>query len=172
MSYIASPVSRNQLRELAAKIRRIIGYENKRCFPIIKFLEYCMDKIFEGFCFEYVEDNELLGLEGLTLPKEKLIKIPESIYYKAVMGDGRARFAITHEVAHYFLHPDGSVILAKANTPIPSYKNPEWQANTLASEILLPPNLTKNLDMIEIAATFDVSLTAAKYHVIQKERRD
>lgn len=37
MSYIASAVSRANLRELAVWIRAIAGYENKPYFPIVEF---------------------------------------------------------------------------------------------------------------------------------------
>ena len=42
MSYIASAISRTNLRELADWIRKATGYENKPYFPIIEFMENVM----------------------------------------------------------------------------------------------------------------------------------
>ena len=167
MPYIAKGTSRANLRLIAEHIRKITGYENKPCFPIIKFLEHVMPVLFPQFNYEIVEDAELPGMEGLTLPHKNLILLPNSVYEDAVAGKGRARFSVTHEVAHLIIIDDGNTALARTENMV-AYQDPEWQANALASEILLPPRLTAGMGQDEITEKFGVSYAAANVHIKQK----
>lgn len=128
MSYIASAISRTNLRELADWIRKATGYENKPYFPIIEFMENVMPEMFPGFNYEFVDDTVLGNKEGLTLPHENLILLPDSVYNDAIEGKGRARFTVAHEVSHYILIGDDSIALARSGSRIPAYQDPEWQA--------------------------------------------
>jgi len=170
MFYIANAISRLNLRELATDIRKAVGYENKPYFPIVEFMENVMPKMFPGFNYEIVDDDELEGKEGLTLPHEKLIVLPNVVYTEALAGRGRARFSVAHEVSHYFLIDDGNIAFARYNMSIPTYQNPEWQANTLASEILIVPKLSVGMSCVDIENAFGVSNAAAKVHLKQKKR--
>jgi len=170
MSYIASAVSRANLRELAEWIRRAVGYENKPYFPIVEFMENVMPAMFPKFNYEIVDDWELFGKEGEIRPLENLLLLPNTVYNDAVDGKGRARFSVTHEVSHYFLIDDGSIALARANIAMPKYQDPEWQANALASEILIVPRLSIGMSAEKVAETFGVSLQAAKVHLKIKAR--
>jgi Zn-dependent peptidase ImmA (M78 family) len=170
MSYVANAVSRINLRELAEWIRKTVGYENKPYFPIVEFMENVMPEMFPGFNYEIVDDKELFGKEGETRPHENLILLPNTVYNEAVEGRGRARFSVTHEVSHYILIDDGSIALARANIDIPKYQDPEWQANALASEILMVPRLSVGMSAEVVADTFGVSFQAAKVHLKIKER--
>jgi len=170
MPYVASAISRANLREFAAWIRGIAGYENKPYFPIVELMENVMPELFPGFNYEIVDDLDLFGKEGETRHHDNLIVLPNTVYTEAVEGKGRARFSVTHEVSHYILIDDGSVALARSNAAIPKYQDPEWQANTFASEILIVPHLTVGMTAETIAETFGVSLKAATIHLEIKER--
>jgi Zn-dependent peptidase ImmA (M78 family) len=170
MAYIASAISRANLRELAEWIRRTVGYENKPYFPIVEFMENVMPEMFPGFNYEIVDDKELFGKEGETRPHENLILLPNTVYNEAVEGKGRARFSVAHEVSHYIIIDEGDITLARANINIPKYQDPEWQANALASEILIVPRLSVGMSAKEVADVFGVSLQAAKVHLKIKER--
>jgi hypothetical protein len=170
MSYIANAISRNNLRELAKWIREVAGYKSKPYFPIVEFMENVMPEMLPGFNFEIVADNELFGKEGETRPYENLILLPDTVYSEAVNGKGRARFSVAHEVSHYFLIDEGSITLARSNAAIPKYRDPEWQANTLAAEILIPPYLSDGMNEEMIAQNFGVSIEAAKVHLSIKTR--
>jgi Zn-dependent peptidase ImmA (M78 family) len=158
------------LRELAKKIRCIAGYENIAYFPIVEFMENVMPYIFPGFNYEIVDDSALDNIEGLTLPNENLILLSNSVYNDAVNRKGRARFTVAHEIAHYLLIDNGSVALARDNTSIKIYQNPEWQANALASEFLIVPRLSIGMTQDDIAREFGVSFSAAHVHLLQKSK--
>jgi Zn-dependent peptidase ImmA (M78 family) len=170
MSYIANAISRKNLRELAESIRKTIGFENKPHFPIVEFMEWAMPDLFPGFRLEVVDDAELWGKEGETRPHENLIILPNTVYNEAVEGRGRARFSVAHEVSHYILIDEGSIALARTNIAIPKYQQPEWQANALASEILIVPRLSVGMTAETIADVFGVSFQAAEIHLKTKAR--
>lgn len=172
MPYVAKPASRLNFRDYAAYIRKSVGLENKPYFPIVEFMELVMPDMFPGFNYEIVDDNDpmLKGCEGLTLPNENLILLPDAVYADAVAGQGRARYTVTHEVSHYLTIDNGSISLARPSKNIPAYRDPEWQANTLASEILIVPRLSKGMTAAEIADTFGVSLKAASIHLNVKAK--
>jgi hypothetical protein len=165
MSYIANAISRANLRELAKWIRMAVGFENTPYFPIVGFMENVMPYMFPGFNYEIVDDWELFGKEGETRPHENLILLPNTVYNDAVNGKGRARFSVAHEVSHYILIDNGSIALARANSFMPKYQDPEWQANALASEILIVPNLSTGMSAEMVADAFGVSLKAAEVHL-------
>ncbi|MDO4587970.1 MAG: ImmA/IrrE family metallo-endopeptidase [Planctomycetia bacterium] len=124
-----------------------------------------MSLIFNDFEYEYVSDREMEeGLEGLTVPKDNKIVIPESIMILAVHGDGRARFTFAHEIGHYFLHRHEKQGFARQRCcNIPTYRSSEWQANTFAGEFLMPFHLIYGLNPDEIREKCIVSRTAAEY---------
>jgi len=168
MSYAADATSRYKLQEFAKAIRGACRW-NEPWFDIVKFMEIVMVQVFPEFNWEVVPNEELPGLEGLTLTKEHLIQLPERVYMDAVAGFGRARFSVAHEVAHYLLIDDNSVALCRSDVKLPAYRKPEWQANTLAAELLVPTDMTVGMGVDEIAWVFGVSFTAAKVHIKIKQ---
>jgi len=165
MSYVAKAISRAELRNLAAELRTMIGFGNKPYFPVVEFMEYVMPSIFPDFNYEIVRDDELPGIEGLTLPHENLIRLPNTVYCEAVEGKGRARFSIAHEISHFILIDDENIALARSGHSVPAYQQPEWRANTLASELLMVPKLSIGMNREDVAMAFGVSLSAARVHL-------
>jgi len=166
---MADPTSRNSLRKLAEKIRQLIGFQSKTYFPVLPFIENIMYDIPEfKLNLEVVNDSKLPGREAETRPHENKIVVRESVYNDAVNGLGRARFTLMHELAHLILIDDKTVRLCRMDSSIPAYLDPEWQANTLASELLIPPNLSAGMSIDEISENFGVSKSAAKVHIKMK----
>ena len=163
MSDIAvPPMSKDNIKGIANKFRETIGFSNKLYFPIVQFLEYFLEDL--GYQMEIVEDHELNGAYAVTYPNEKLLKIRESVYNGAVNNNPRDRFTLAHELGHIILHPIeiiGDLKLARTNDIIPAYRNPEWQANTFAGELLAPGNLIVGMDKEEISERCKISLQAA-----------
>jgi hypothetical protein len=83
----------------------------------------------------------------------------------------RTRYAISHEIGHFELHPDTQTFFCTANDLRDYRKDPkESEANAFASELLMPSGLLrpvlakKDLSIATatfIASEFNVSLTAA-----------
>ncbi|TYQ14837.1 UNVERIFIED_CONTAM: Zn-dependent peptidase ImmA (M78 family) [Acetivibrio alkalicellulosi] len=163
-SYIANPVSRNNLRELAYTIRCNTKTENEFYFPVLEFIEIVLPEILNGFNYEILPEKLMGNHHGLTQPDKKLIKLREDVYIRALNGEGRDRLTCAHEVGHLFLHNKYSIQLARIGKgeKIKTYIDPEWQANAFAGELLVPAHLVKGLSAEEISSLCGVSLPAAQ----------
>jgi Zn-dependent peptidase ImmA (M78 family) len=96
--------------------------------------------------------------------EKKVIYIRESIFERACQGKGRDRFTIAHEIAHAMLLEKAKINFNRSSSnKIPSYKDPEWQANCLAGELLIPYERCKNMSVDEIVKNCGVSYQAARY---------
>jgi Zn-dependent peptidase ImmA (M78 family) len=160
MNYKAQPRSREELRNLATKIRNAMGLEKILYFPIMEFVEKALYLIYpEKYSFEVVDKGELGDLEGLTQPDKKIIMIRSDVYDNACQGSGRDRFTIAHEVGHLLLHKETNVTLARGK--VITYCDPEWQADAFAGELLMPHKLIANLEINEIMKKCGVTYSAA-----------
>ena len=158
-SYIADPLSRKKIRQLVSKIRYAMGLSPEDYFDVVRFLEFYLHEVVPDFHIEVVPIVEMPNQYALTFPKTKCIKIREDVYDGAIAGNARDRFTIAHEIGHLWLHRPGNLALARNSSKedIPAYKDPEWQANTFAAELLLPPEGTQGLLLDEIVARYGVS---------------
>jgi hypothetical protein len=161
--YTATPYSRKKIRELTNLIRSIFGLVETKFFPIVQLLEVGLPQIFEDFNLEIVSNNELPNQYGVTYPAEHLIRLREDVYERAISGVPRDRFTIAHEIGHFIMHRPAYIALARNEgvEDIPAYKNPEWQANTFAAELLAPPHIIKGLSAAEVALMCGVSKDVA-----------
>lgn len=156
-----SPMSRLEIRNFAMTLREICGYENKFCFPVVRFLENILPEIIDGFNYEIVEDDSLKYEYGKTNIDNKTITLKESVYNGALNNNGRDLFTIAHEIGHLIFHNNDSITLSRTEEKIPAYMDPEWQANTFAGELLAPPILIKDLTTDEVAKKCNVSYQVA-----------
>ncbi|MDY0278648.1 MAG: ImmA/IrrE family metallo-endopeptidase [Acholeplasma sp.] len=172
-------LSREKARLIAEVIRMSTNIQGLH-FDVGRFLENICDK-FHELDFEIVEDNEL---EKATFAKfipnyenqTGKILIKNSVYESACgtgKASGRDRFTIVHEIAHFFL------IMIFGYKPIEVYNSqsaklpfdPEWQANALAGEILMPFKETMDFtDPQELAKACGVSVDAANYRVTRYKK--
>ena len=157
-----APLSRVDIREFTLKIKKVISIQDQLCFPVLHFFENIMPILFEDFDYEYVDQEEMEGAEGLMIPEISTIRIPINTVKDAARGIGRARFTIAHEIGHFFLHRNQSLVLCRSGDHIPPYRNSEWQANTFAGELLVPFHLTKEMNVEEVMRKCKVSRQAAE----------
>lgn len=158
---IAPALSRNQIERLTDNIRKQFNC-NDCYFDIVSFVEVVLPAIDPTFNYEYVSSDELTpGMYAYYDPSSNTMKILSSVYERACDDIGRDRFTIAHEVGHYFLHQEG-YSFARTNSEIPTYCNPEWQANTFASTLLIPKRQTKTMSIEEIRDKCKVSYQAAE----------
>jgi Zn-dependent peptidase ImmA (M78 family) len=163
--YVAQPLSRLKIRGLACMLRDMLGVNNSREFPIMQFFEHVLPEIDPKFSFIIQPKANMRGCEGLAIPQDHLILIREDVYNNAYSGIARDRFTIAHEIGHYLMHTPDRVSFSRghdSNYKMPSYLDPEWQANTFAAELLAPPNVIKGLTIIEIMALCKVSKKVAE----------
>jgi Zn-dependent peptidase ImmA (M78 family) len=163
-SYIAQPTSRNSIRQLVDLIRNSFGLSNEIFFPVVHFLEYGLTEIDENFSYEIVPIEEMRGRYAETYPEQSKIVIREDVYNGAVNGVPRDRFTIAHEIGHFILHRPDNIVLARGNRheKVPAFKDPEWQANTFAGELLAPSHIIRGMSPEEISKNCGVSITVGK----------
>ena len=142
MNVAAEPMSRSDIRRFTKELREIIGVEKTEYFPIVHFVEWILANPDNGVELEIVEPEEMKDTYGLTNTGSNRMCIRSDVYEGAVKGNPRDRFTLSHEVGHYFLHRPNSVSFARGE--IPRYRDPEWQANTFAAELMAPYDLVKN----------------------------
>lgn len=165
-NYEVSPVSRNDLRLFARYIRDRFKIRTTK-FPVIEFLESLYE--FGIYC-DFIDDTEWNRQFGENEHAEynltnRIISIKESVYNRAVAGYGRDRFTIVHEIAHALLLDSSDLKVAKirGQKEIPLFRNPEWQADCLAGELLIPYHICKNMSVEEIVHVCQVSYDAALF---------
>ncbi|MDQ1236709.1 Zn-dependent peptidase ImmA (M78 family) [Paenibacillus sp. SORGH_AS306] len=163
--YEASPLSRADIRDFANDIRKFCKCENVPYFPIVQFLEFVMPSLDPEFTWVPVSKQEMGSKHGLAYPNNKLIKIREDVYEGALQGKGRDRLTIAHEVGHYFMHKQGNIYFARSMgvaEKLPAYRDPEWQANAFAGELLAPAHIIKGKNIFEVANLCGISQQAAR----------
>ena len=148
MNVAAEPMSRSDIRRTTKELRKIIGVEKIEYFPIVHFVEWILANPDNGVELEIVDPEEMEDTYGLTNTGNNRMCIRSDVYEGAVKGNPRDRFTLCHEVGHYLLHRPNSVSFARGE--IPRYRDPEWQANTFAAELMAPYDLVKNMSVDEI----------------------
>ncbi len=159
MNVAAEPLSRVKIRKMARKLRELVGCENYLNFPILEFIEWIMANPDGGIDLEYVDPEEMQDTYGTTNTGCNKMCIRSDVYEGAIKGDCRERFTLCHEIGHYFLHQPNSISFARGNIPV--YRDPEWQANTFAGELMAPYDLVKDMKIEEIMEKCGMSRKAA-----------
>lgn len=158
------PLGRSELTSLAHTIHRETGYKGDRPFPIMRFVELVLPRVYEDFALEVLSCNALGEKLGETYPRARLIRLREDVYDDAVDGLPLARITVAHEVGHLIAHRNVPAGLARrqASKSIPAYRSSEWQANAFAGALLMPTSKIFNLTPLEIRRLYNVTPTAAK----------
>ena len=68
---------------------------------------------------------------------------------------------MAHELGHLLLHRIETITLAREDGDIPPYKDPEWQANAFAGELLGLYEYIKDMSIIDIASHYGITEKAA-----------
>ena len=105
-----------------------------------------------------------------------IIYIKESVMEQACRrAYRRGAFTLIHELGHYLLHylqNDVKLTRVADDIYVPPYCDPEWQADTFASEFLMPYEECIVMDEEEIRKTYHVSRTAAevRHNKVKEEK--
>lgn len=159
MNVVAEPQSRVSIRKMAKKLREVVGCENCLKFPILEFIEWILANPEDGIDLELLDPEEMQDTYSTTNTGSNKMCIRSDVYEGAINGDSRDRFTLCHEVGHYFLHQPSSISFARGN--VPRYRDPEWQANTFAGELMAPYDLVKDMSIEEIMEKCGMSRQAA-----------
>lgn len=135
----------------------------------------------EGFDFDYrvmPDDHEIFydREEAYTDMSTGIIYIKKGVIEQACRRSyDRATFTLIHELGHYLLHylqNDVRLTRVADDVYVPPYCDPEWQADTFASEFLMPYVKCINMNPEEIRKMYHVSRKAAevRYNKIREEQ--
>ena len=165
-NFKAAPMSRKSIRAIVKMVKKKCGMGNVMKIPVCGFFEFIMERLFPGFEWEIVDENEMME-EGLTLSADNTILIRQDVYIKACNGDGRARFTIMHEIGHFLLHGPQRVALCRLapGEQLKKFENPEWQADNFAAEFLMDFDLVMGLNYKEISRECCVTYGASQTRV-------
>lgn len=160
MNIAAAGTSRKQIRKITQYLRELCGCDNEPYFPIVQFIEFVLGNPDNpDFNYEIVEPGEMEDMYGSTNTGTNVMKIRSDVYDRAVAGVPRDRFTLCHELGHYLMHrPE---FMSYARGEVPRYKNPEWQANTFAGELMAPYELVRDMSVEEIMEKCGMSRQAA-----------
>ena len=167
MKYVSEPLSRNQLRDLAYRVRKTIGLKETLYFPVVRFMEMILPRIREDFQYNIVPIKEFPAFKHADFDiSNTCVNIREDVYYNAVKGCGRDRMTIAHEIAHFLLIKIFGVKLNRIHGEQPAvYRDPEWQAKALAGEIMCPAHLIGGMNAELVSSKCGVSMAAASFAV-------
>lgn len=172
-----SPLSREKIERGAAEILQNFYphlIDRPGIFPVLEFF----DRLKDDFGLDPGVAELSTGVEGMTYPDGRVL-VSESTYRLAAMGYGRDRFTVMHECSHGLLHSeqirdaliDSGKLVFYRRREVPAYEDPEWQANSLASALLMPrtavaallkANASMRNPVQAVRHAFQVSATAAE----------
>lgn len=167
ISFICEPLSRQDFRDYALKIRKKLGVEKEFRFPIIEFFDI-IPLLFPKLSCEVVEDSHFSAeIHDDTDILNHTIRIRQSVYDGACNENGRDRMTIMHEIAHYLILCVNGIKSQRNfdKGSIKAYCDPEWQAKCLAGEIMIPAHLVSGLNPSEVEKKCGVSFQAAQYQL-------
>lgn len=124
-----------------------------------------------GIVFDVFDRESALvppEVEACWVPGNKTLYIRDSVYAAICRGEPRGRFTVAHEVGHMLLAHQPTMNREAPGHEIPIYANSEWQANTFASEFLMPEAQMRARNLRKAAAVanhFRVSMAAAEIRV-------
>ena len=174
-------MKRVEIREYANKIRNLLGYKSTDFIHAPKLFDRLAIILSEnGLDFDYrvMPDDDKIFYEKEEAWTDLLsgtIYIKESVMEQACRRSfRRGPFTLIHELGHYLIHyVQGDVKLTRVSDDVnvPIYQDPEWQADTFASEFLMPFEECVCLNPEEIRKKYHVSRKAAevRFEKIQDE---
>ena len=123
--------------------------ERPRSVPILRIIEEDLELEF-GYRFGIRQSH--WAIEGGARPREHPdgagISLSQDRFDLLVRDNVSARFMAAHELGHIFLHIDQLLVEWRDEIPVfvgqvmsanvKPYRNPEWQANAFASQLLVP----------------------------------
>lgn len=163
VQFIAEPLSTDKICEIAFNLRCALGFNKELYFPIVHFVELVLPQIDDEFSFVVEEEGKMPDKYAYYDYVKNEMVVRNDVYCLACAENGRHRFTIAHELGHYILHRNGVKMCRIAEKEsIAAYLDPEWQANTFASAILMPKRLISGLTANEISIKCSTSLQAAE----------
>lgn len=159
--YRAAPKSTAQIERGTWAIRRLLGM-TETFLPVADLIEYGLAQIAPDYEYDVRDEDEMGDRHGQVEPHRRMLTLRTDVYERILDNKGRDRFTGCHEVGHAVLHGGSLNRLAPGVRPA-IYCDPEWQANTFASAILMPEHMTRTMGSVnEVMNEFGVTRDAAE----------
>lgn len=157
----APPMKREYLESVTWALRRALGLTDP-FLPVPHLVEFGLPRIAKGYEFTVETRASMGNLHGAVDPMARTLALREDVYEGMIDNRGRDRFTACHEIGHAVLHPH-TLNRVRPGERVITYCDPEWQANSFASALLMPRHLVAVAGSIaEIVDEFGVSEDAAK----------
>ena len=167
---ITKPKRRSDIERLAAEMRRKLKIsDDTYLVDVLRILEFDLRYLFgDGIDYD-IPDKWTYEVEAYYDAVKNMIFIRADVYDRAVLGDGRARYTIMHEIAHYILFKTFGKPVSSDISCVVLYSDatfhsmcPEWQAETFAGAFLCKKELVRFMDAKEIERKCCVTSSAAE----------
>lgn len=161
--YKVPPISRVRIRAIVDEFRKMIGGE------FVQNLEIVTERLLEAGLLCVISDREMAerGVEGFYSPSEGCVFLSDSTYAACLdRSNPRALFTLAHELGHLALGHELALNLEVGlREEHQIYEDSEWQANTFASELLMPEDIIRLEELFfpeSLCDRFGVSFEAAR----------
>lgn len=166
----ADPLKTKNIRKVALNLRRFFKIKDSSDVDIVKIYDRLCLCTFGGIRFSYnivSDDCPILDPfeEARTVINTGEIIIKESVWNAACnLKNSRALFTLAHELGHFIIAVVFEVSLYRVSkkSKIKPFEDPEWQADTFASEFLMPFDECIGKSAQQISKQFNVSMSCAK----------
>lgn len=171
--------SKLQIRQYTKYVRHKLKIKGEYV-DVVRLVEVQFPHFIPNYRFRVVNDEDIdvnmRGVSACTEVKDGKITmyVLERVYDEALEDRGRARFTLAHEGGHVLMHCTGDITLNriecpdKLRIPIENERNPEWQADQFAAELLAPFDMIQGMTKNEIMWKFKVSNTCALNRISTK----
>lgn len=178
--WVTANLNSKNLEKVSTYLRKRFGVDNHQKFPVMEVLEKELPKLDECFTFDIIGEEDWkygVNIHAMCDISHHTIQIREDVYKGAANENGRDRFTITHEIAHYSLFAlFGCPVYKSYSSKQESTKkedDPEWQADTLAGHLLCTKEiLAKSHNVNELMKNAGVGFLSAKCSLKQKRYFD
>jgi IrrE N-terminal-like domain len=183
--YWARPLSDDEIRGIAKALRRYFGVAQEPRLDVRACLKrgtVLTVRGEEGLEYQVRPDSEMGDDDGLTTYQNRAVTIAirRSVDDAALMGDGRARNTLAHELGHAAMHHGApqarGVAAAGITTPkwLKPFESAEHQVKVFAPAFLINDTVAESLSSAEeVSIQAGVSLKSASIYFEQLvERRN
>jgi Zn-dependent peptidase ImmA (M78 family)/transcriptional regulator with XRE-family HTH domain len=139
------------IRSFAEKVRSAFVTADEIEFPIMDVLEFRLGQVFPGYYLDPRSIEEMGDDEGRVVAGSLAIALREDVYEGAWMGDRRARFTASHELAHFLMHREVTLMRARDDDD-KIFRDSEWQADRFAGSLLMSARHLSQFDDADDAA--------------------
>lgn len=160
------PLSTAKINTAAINCRRkLFEVDEDKSIDLEYLVEQFLPKVL-NINYDIREVDVMKDIEAAVNPDKGELIIREDVYLALTdptnYAHGRARFTIAHELGHLFLHEGITLNRQIKVKDHKVYEDSEWQADTFASELLMPSRMCEGLSIEDIQEKFVVSYSAAK----------